>query len=154
DPLLDAHFGELFGVQGGQFPAGLVQGVQFLLVLDLGGHVAAEADELGDFAVQVADRGDVEFDVAVIAAVEGGSNGFAGQGGVEGTVIRAEDLGGTERLVETAAAGGSPAPFLEGGVGPDDAEVGVDQGHPVGQGFQDVLGLEQVGGPLPGAGVV
>ena len=45
DAFLDAHLGKLIRRQGGQFPAGLVQGVELLLLLHLGGDVAAQDDE-------------------------------------------------------------------------------------------------------------
>ena len=46
DAFLDAHLGQLFDLQAGQFAAGLVQGVELLLLLHLGGDVPAQADEL------------------------------------------------------------------------------------------------------------
>src|SRR5262249_34556871 len=74
---------------------------------------------------------------------------FASQGGVEGAVVRAENFGRAEGLVETAAAPRAAAPFLEGRVGPGDAQVGVDQGHAVGEHIEDVIGLEQGAGSFP-----
>ena len=43
DPFLDAHFGQLLDLQIGQLPAGLVQGVELVLLLDFRGDVPAQA---------------------------------------------------------------------------------------------------------------
>ena len=47
DALGDAHLGHLLGVEGGEFAAGLVQGVELLLLEDGGGRVVAQGDEEG-----------------------------------------------------------------------------------------------------------
>ena len=130
-----------------QFAAGLVQGVELLLLLHLGGDVPAKADELLDLSAHVLHGREVQLDVAVIAAVEPGGGPLAGQGRVKGTVVGAEDLRRAERVVEAPARDGAAAPALERGVGPEDAQVGTDHRHPVGQRFENAPACRKL--PMP-----
>jgi len=115
----------LGGVQGGQFGAGPVQGVQFLLLMDLGGDVAAQADELVDTAAGSRDGSNVQFQVTVLGTVQAGRDRLAGQGSVERRIIGPQGFRRAQGFVETSAAGRAAAPVLEGGVGPGNPQLGM-----------------------------
>ena len=145
DTLLHAHLGKLVGVEGRQLAARLMQGVELLLFLRFGRHIAAQAYELRDVpAVGRGHRRNVQFEIAIVMTAETGGNGFAGKGGVEGTVIGAEQPGRPEHIIETPANHRPGTPFLERRVGPGDLQVGTDDRHAVRENVEDPLRLEQV----------
>src|SRR5262249_43785266 len=59
-----------------------------------------------------------------------------------------EHRGRAEGLVEVAAARRAAAPLAEGAVGPQDAQVQIDNGDAVAQCVEDLAGLEEVLGVL------
>ncbi len=151
--LLDAHLGEFVGGEVGEFLAGLVDGVDLLLLKDLGGDLAGQGDELGGVAGGVEDGGDGQSEEAVrLQAEDGAGRPPVAQGGGERAGFGAEDLGGAEGLVEPHLgridAGGDQA--LELGVGPEDLGLGVGHGDAVGDGVEDLVGLDQEPGPADG----
>src|SRR5262249_31379166 len=128
----------------GQFTAGLVQGVEFLLLPDQGGDVAAQDEEQIFSVIWITYGRYVQVEVAAAAAGQArGNDQGGGQGGAKGTGFGADDIRGAEGLVEVAAARRAAAPRLEDRVGPTHTPVGIDHGHAVGQGGEDVLRLHQ-----------
>ena len=69
-----------------------------------------------------------------------------GQGGVKGAVLGAEQLRRTEGLVKAAADDFAAAPGLEGGIGPADLEVEIDQGDAFRHGGEDALREQETAG--------
>ncbi len=150
DALRHAHLGELFRREAGQRPAGLVQRVELLPLFDGVGHVAGQDEQHRPGAGGLLQRRDVQVDEAVAAADETGGdgqrrgaglalNGADGEGGVKRAVLRPEQLRRAEGLVKAAADDIAAAPGLEGGVGPADLEVEIDQGDAFRHGVEDAL---------------
>src|SRR5262245_65508670 len=106
-----------------------MQSVELLLLHDQRRDVAAQADHLRNFAARTDDGGDLQLKILIIAAMETGADDAAGQSGVEGTIVGAENLGGAEGLVETASLRRGPAPIFEGRVGPGDPHMRTDAGN-------------------------
>ena len=63
-----------------------------------------------------------------------------------------ENLRGTERFEQMLGPAGAAAPFFEGGVGPEDALVRLNDGDPFAQNLQNVFRLQQRAGTLPKTG--
>ena len=105
-------------------------------------------------AVGIGDGRDAQFQVAIVAAAQTGRDGFADQGGMEGAEIWAEYFGIAESFVESSALDGTVTPVFEGGIGPDDVQIGLHHGHAFAQHFENEVGLQQRADPLPGLGLV
>src|SRR5579871_697054 len=149
-----AHLRKLIGTQVGQLSAGLVQGIEFLLLLHFRSDVPGQADQLADLIFSIVNGGNVQVEVAVIVAMKPGGDRFAGQGAVEGTVVWPQDLRGTEGLVKASAEQGTIAPLFERPVGPGDPQVCVDHRHTVRKSFEDALSLKEVFGLGPDERIV
>src|SRR5579875_555054 len=95
DAFRDAHVGKLIGRQCRQFSAGFVQGVEFLLLLDQGGNIAAKDKKKRFRTIRLANGLNVQIDNASLAATQ--ANRLIAvlrpiQGGTEGTKLRANDV--------------------------------------------------------------
>ena len=89
DPVADRHVEDFFRRQVGQLHAGLMDRRQLLLLLDLVGHVADGDDQVPGRAFQLADRGGLHLEIAIVLAPQRGTRPLAGrQGRVEGTEVR------------------------------------------------------------------
>ena len=99
-------------------------------------------------AVEDRGRGDSEVAIGVDPQDRAGRP-FRRDGGGERAGERAEDLGRAKRPVKRRAdrLDRGVGQERELGVGPDDPEVGVDDGHAVGDRVEDLIGLDQDAGP-------
>ena len=152
DAFLDVHLGQLVDLQAGQFPAGLVQSVEFLLLLHFRGDVPAQADELVNLAGSVGDGRDIQFEVLIIAAVEASDDRLADERGMKRTEIGAQNVGMIEGLVKILAPHGPGTAFLEGRIGPKNAQVRLHDGHAFAEDFENVIILKPQGRIDPGRG--
>ena len=150
-PLLNAHLGKLIGSQVSQLVARLVKCVQFLLLLHLGRNVPAQANQLADGAIVAGNGSHVQLEIAIVAAVNTSGDALAGQCGVKGTVVGAENLRGAERIVEELPGGRTAAPALEGRIGPGQAQVPADHRDAIREQSQNPLRLEEMLGLRPDA---
>ena len=146
DPVADRHLEDFFRRQVGQFHAGLVDGGQLLLLLDLVGHVADGNDQVPGGTLQLADRGGLHLEIAVVVAAQRGTGSLAGgQRRVEGTEVGTEDFGAAQGGVEVQPDHRiAAAPLPHAGVAPDDRVVAFQQGHAVGHSFQNLLILQEL----------
>ena len=145
DPVADRHVEDLFRSQVGQLHAGLVDRGQLLLLLHLVRHVADGNDQVPGRTVQLADRGRLHLEVAIVLAPQRGTRPLAGgQRRVEGTEVRPQDFRAAEGRVKVDPRHRiAAAPFAHPPIAPDDGVVVLQQGDPVGHALQDLLVLQE-----------
>ena len=146
DPVADRHVEDFFRSQVGQLHAGLVDRGQLLLLLDLVGHVADGDDQVAGRAFQLADRGGLHLEIAIVLAPQRGTRPLAGrQGRVEGAEVRPQDFRAAQRRVKVDPHDRiAAAPFAHPAVAPDDRVVALQQGDAVGHALEDLLVLQEL----------
>src|SRR6516162_624574 len=83
DALLGADLLDLVGMERRQFPAGLVERVELLLLLHLGGDVSAEHNELVHLARFVYEGRHTQVEVTIAGKSQAGGGSYAGERGAE-----------------------------------------------------------------------
>src|SRR5260370_39903019 len=138
-----------------------MEGIQFLLLIDFGGHISSQGNELSDariadsLAIGLVNGRDMQLEIAMTrgcsfgaATVQTRDGSFAGESGMKRVIVRSERFRRIQGVVKTSAGTQSATPILESRVRPEDPQLGAHHGHAVGQGSENALRLEQVGGPL------
>ena len=146
DPVLDRHVEDFVGREVGQFHAGLVDGRQLLLLLDLVGHVADGDDQVPGGPFQLRHRGGMDLEIAVVLAPQRGTGALAGgQGRVERAEVGPQDLRAAQGRVEIDPRHRfAAAPLAHPAVAPEDRVVAFEHGHAVGHALEDLLVLQQL----------
>ena len=152
-PLFDRHLGEFLGRQIGELVTRLVDRIDLELLLGLVGRLAGQGDQVRQRVGCVENRSDRQPEVSISFDLHrGAGRRFRGDRRSERAGIRPENLRLTERLIELAADDlrRRIRQQMKLRVGPDDSQVRVDHGDPIGDRVQDLFGLNHHPDPAHG----